>query len=220
MEIIYGKQNIDRTVIKPMTAQQATQKKYYDKIWKDDNGLIKKIETYSHQNLIAIDYYLDAGEDETLLLASFSELVSYIRFFERKINMGNFFLEREREYNLDQRTLDVYSHKLRVYDNQDRLICYAPTDENYNPFGDLVKKYLYTDFTIVDIDGTVNSDPYYLDFNYIDGEILSIGVNNGHTVYEEEYYVDDLYDIGELMERFGGTLSNYQYYLNPHWMPS
>ncbi|MFC4635980.1 hypothetical protein ACFO3O_18860 [Dokdonia ponticola] len=219
MEIIYGFQNLDRTNIEVMTEQQALQEDYYHKIFKGDNGLIKKIETYSNQNLLGIDYYLDTGEDESQLLSEFYQLVGYVHFFDRKTPIGSYFIERERQYNKSENSDSVYDYHVRVFDAQDRLVCYASTDENDIPFVDLTKKYLYTDITTIETDGNTTVDLFYVEFSYNDGEILGIDVSTGHLVYMEKYLIDDLDDIDELLERFGGTINEYNYYLHANWMP-
>lgn len=189
MEIIYGFQNPDRTTIEVMTEQQALQENYYHKIFKDDNGLIKKFETYSDQNLLGIDYYLDAGKDESQLLNEFYQSVDYISVFERKTPIGSYFVERE--YTKSQQTTIMMGH-IHVFDAQDRLVCHVLTDENDNPYIDTTQKYLYTEITTIDTDGTSNSGLFYLEFEYDNGEIIGVDVNRGHVVEEDRHLIDDL----------------------------
>lgn len=215
MEVIYGFQNLDRTNIQEMTVQQALQDDYYHKIYKD-NGLIKKIETYKNQNLYAIDYYLDGAEDEVQLLNEFYQLVDYISFFDRKMPLGSYFVERERIYDKSQQV--TISRRIRVFDEQNRLVCYVETDNDDNPYIETTQKYLYLNITTVETNGDTTSDLFYLEFEYDDNsQIVGVDVNTGHLVYTEKYLIDNLDDMNEVIERFGSD--DYSYYEHPNWMP-
>ncbi|WP_124980992.1 hypothetical protein [Nonlabens xiamenensis] len=220
MEVIYGFQNNRRTKVEYMTEQQALQDDYYHKFFKDDSGLIKKVEIYKNQNLSAIEYYLDAGEDETQLLNEFYQFVDSVGFFERKIPIGSYFIERERSYQKD--TPSYIWRYIRVYDAQNRLVCYQRIDENDNPRVDTrtTEKYYYTNITTIETDGTSSTDLFYLQFYYDKAtqDIIDIDVNNGHIVEENRHLIDTLDDLNEVMEYFGSN-HDFSYYLHPNWMP-
>ena len=218
MEIIYGFLNPERTIIRKMTEQQALQDHYYHKIFKDDNGLIKKIEAYKDQNLWAIEYYIDAGENELQLLDDFYEMVDFVSFFDRKTPIGSFFIERERIYEKNETFLD--DHHVRLYDSQDRIVCYSSTDENDNSYIGTVEKYCYVNLTTVDTDGLSNTVLYYLKFEYDDAsnQIIGINLNKGYVVEDEGNLLDTLRNIDEVIKIFG-NINDYSYYLHPNWMP-
>lgn len=220
MEIIFGLLNPNRTYLNILSEQQASQLNYYNKVYKYDNDLVKKIETYNSGALYAIDYYLDLGENETDLLDQFYQSVDYVSFFDRKIPVGIFLMEKERVYDKNVSNLLLNNHRIRVYDNKDRIVCVSSTDKNNYPYPDSTIKYSYELITTIDTDGSSSSDQFYLEFTYYKGEISGIDINEGHLVEDDKHLIDDLDDINEVLDRFGGSLSDYQYYLSPHWMPS
>lgn len=219
MEIIYGYQNPERTKIELMTLQQALQDDYYHKIFKEDDGLIKKIETYKNQSLWAIEYYLDTGENESQLLNDFYQLVDFVSFFDRKTPIGTYYIEKERIYEKNETSGLLDNHHIRVFNAQDRLVCYSSTDENDNPYVAATQKYFYTNITTIETNGTSSTDLFYLEFNYDNnGDITGVDVNKGHIVEENKHLIDTLDDIAEVIESFG-TSNDYSYYLHANWMP-
>lgn len=218
MEIIYGYQNPERTEIEVMTEQQALQDDYYHKIFKEQNGLIKKIETYKDQNLWAIQYYLDRKEDEFKIIKSLYDLVDNVSVFTRKIPLGKYFVEKERVY--EKSLPSTIWRNLRIYDSQDRMVCYTSIDENENSYIGTVEKYCYVDITTIETDGTSSTDLFYLQFEYndSDNEINGIDLNKGHIVQENRGLIDTLKDINEVREFFQND-DDFNYYLHPNWRP-
>lgn len=226
MEITYG--SIDYTtklLSSEMSEQQALQSDFYEKIFRD-NGLIKKYETYSEQNLLGIDYYLDTGEDESQLLQQFYQQVNFVTFIDRKVALGEYFVERERGY--DKNSELGIRYKIRVYDNQDRLVCCQNTDENDTPIvstdEDSLVKFCYISRTREVGDPTLYY--YFLKFIYQDetgmipayGEPLYIDWHLGHNILDNQSYNDDFNNINEVIEELGNTV-DYSYYLHANWMP-
>ena len=217
MEVTYKKLYDD---IGEITKQQALQLDWYHKVFKS-NSIIKKMECYKDYKLWSIRYYLDSSENEQEVLQQLYQQVDYVSIIERKVPFSIYFLEREREYGINQVRPANFN---RLYDAQNRLIFYEkyhdPNDIDYSDN----KKYCYIS-KAVELGSNPKIVDYLLRFNYYkeeneDVEVSFIELFLGHdpndilntTLLEEFVSMEEVID-------FLGNPVDYSYYLHPNLEP-
>ncbi|WP_196888587.1 hypothetical protein [Aureivirga sp. CE67] len=228
MEITYARISYFTNVIEyEMTEKETLESGHYEKIFKE-NGVIKKIESYLNQNIPDITYYLDEGENEKDIFKELIQQFGSVVFKERKFPMGDLFIERERDtYIFENETMIKYS--IRVYDKQDRLVCFQITDKNYTPIisteeMDLVK---YCYISIPREQNNPELTDYFLKFIYQDqegleveyGKPLNIEWHMGNKIFDETSFIENINDINGVISELGESV-DYSYYEHPYWMPN
>ncbi|WP_196893139.1 hypothetical protein [Aureivirga marina] len=209
-----------------MTEKEALEDGSYEKIYKE-NGIIKKIESYLNQEFWKLTYYLDKGENEKDIFKESYQQIDSVVFIDRKVPIGNFFIERERETYIYQNETKI-GYRIRVYDEQDRLVCCQITHKNDTPIisseeTELVK-YCYLSLAR-DYDNPTLTD-HFLKFIYQDqkecetpfGEPLYIDWHLGNNILDEQSIIDTFDSMEEVIQKFGKKV-NLNYYSHTSWNP-
>lgn len=172
----------------------------YNKVF-IENDQIKKIEKYENNILESIDYFINDGEKESLIVQELSKLVNCgVNIKDPKDPIGQYLLENERGYRAG-----VLALKNRnLYDQFGNIICLEMINIiNDQPFYSSSVKYFYGSKV------EENKEPIF-EATYKEDSSLE---------YIDIVYMDDpqgcemftLDDFNELEQRFNGT--DLSYYL-------
>jgi hypothetical protein len=188
-----------------ITSQQVVNLSDYKKIYTPvGSDLIKKIESYTDNNLVSIDYYKDAGESESDALNALLPYDGGFSIIEREV-YGSYIVKNVNHYF----AASLMGKTRELYDSDNSQIAYEEIDVATNlPDYELTNKY---------IGEYIDEASIYCRFSY----------NSDGSLYQCEYnyfsaFDNDVFDATTLewiKNTFILTDSMYTYYLTADFMP-
>lgn len=172
-----------------------------------DNGVLKKIESFTPDGLESVVYYKDASETDTAIIQQLTNVVSNcFTIIVKTITPTNYIVENSANYDADGTLL--IKHR-SLFESTGELLCIQTLFPSGDPVVEFTQKYYYND-------GIVEDNPVLKAYYMADGTLDYIDYDPYHE-YDSDRY--DSLNINELRDRLGFTQTEIDYYLTADFMP-